>query len=254
MTGVGLSITQPTDGAWFRCPEPDGDTVRFVGAVTTVPPTDLRLYFRWYSSLSSSVQLPGGWNYSLNRTPEEQRTDPGVAFDTALAFGVHAITLTASDLLTEPSRDTLPSHGGAVGGGPPALRPCVIHVLRADLGLPSVAVAPRPKLSLSRDDLTARAPSAWPASAGRIGYGWRLSRPGGPSVLVEPDPGQLHLRDGPVATYPLAALPPVQQAALAPGDGRPWVLRLEVYVLGGPGVPGHDPGTATCEREVEVVP
>ncbi|HKP87316.1 MAG TPA: hypothetical protein VJZ26_14525 [Blastocatellia bacterium] len=142
MGNVELKIIQPQNNQNFVGTR----RVRFEGAPISPPP--VQLFYRWYSNNWPANPLTVPLGTTLNFEAPD------------LVIGSQAITLGAKDVAGD-SKNDLPNvkHGGMAGGLPGvAPAPCLIHVVVADMLLPSANGA---TLSKANSILIAQAPPQW---------------------------------------------------------------------------------------------
>ncbi len=191
MSTLQLNILSPSHQATFVGPVQAN--VTFQGEVIPDESTPNQLFFDWYSSLNTDADDPA--------------LDNRLRFTRSLAMGSHVITLTAKDRPGNALEDLQTVTFAEMAGGPEeAEHPCVIHVLIANMLLPTN----NSNFDPASDSLAAEAPIQWGRerenrpddyepnpdylAINRIQYHWRLTPRGNPSrptIEIRPTPEQL---------------------------------------------------------------
>ena len=192
MAALSLKIVTPVDGQAlvFGTAAP---SVICRGRLTSPPPPGGPLYFRWYSSLSTSAAQD---RYSLNQ-PALSAAD--LPFEFRPDIGSHVITFAASDRAGELPADLRAISRAGVAGGAEGATRCRIHVYKARI-LDQTAQAPRATLVLA-----AEAPWDWEGEGYQhndaLQYRWVFepigSPTGRPSALFTPTRGDFTFQSNP---------------------------------------------------------
>lgn len=193
MTAIGLKIEEPAHNAAFI----GSQMINMRGAVTQSQPEtgNVKLYFRWYSSLFSGDDATiKAQKFAINNVQGVEITDPTIAFtpDPPLGLGTHTISFAATDQKGETSAEQeAVNHGGLTGGGK-GNGQCIIHVFRANI------ISPAANALLSRNGamMDAEAPAAWGVATdkpdiyalnteyhkvNRLQYRWQFTPVGAPA-------------------------------------------------------------------------
>lgn len=236
MAALSLQIVTPVDGQAlvFGTAAP---SVICRGRLVDPPSPGGPLYFRWYSSLSTSAAQD---RYSLNQ-PALGAAD--LPFDFRPDIGSHVITFAASDRAGELPADLRTITRAGVAGGAEGPTRCRIHVYKARI-LDQTAQAARASLVLA-----AEAPWDWEGEGYRqndaLQYRWVFeptgSPTGRPSASFTPARGDVSFQSSPVPSrllfrpaLPATALGPYQvtlfveasAGATAPRAQDSWQLQL----------------------------
>ena len=192
MTALALKIVSPTDGRALVFGNAAPKVVCRGRLASPLPP-GVPLYFRWYSSLSTSAAQD---RYSLN---QPALTAADLPFEFTPDIGSHVITFAASDRAGELPADLRAISRAGIAGGADGATRCRIHVYKARI-LDLAAKAP-----VATVELAAEAPWDWEGEGYKkhdlLKYRW-VFEPSGtpagqPSVSFTPARGDLTFQSSP---------------------------------------------------------